>query len=252
MDKTDADAPEQSKVMSMLNWMYEVASGDFDLSDAVTSSIGTGVARVVGKRFTSAEDLAAQYSAQHNDREVAIERLVSNQSCWITGSSLVLNLWGFVTMPVTLPANVVSAYMFQMRLVQTIAVLRGYDLTSDEVRSFVFVCLLGKHAAEALKAAGVGVANKLAKNLLKSVSGQVLRNINRQVSFRLFTKAGTTGVVNFVNWLPVISGAVCGSIDYVATRAMARAAQTYFPPLDPGYADATVIDELCDTADAEG
>jgi hypothetical protein len=252
MDQTDDEAPEQGKVMALLNWMYEAASGDFDVSDAASSPVGTVVRSVVGKRFiASAEELAAQYRAEHGHPEVAIFHLVRNQVRWITGSSFALNLPGVLAMPVTLPTNLVSAMYLQLRLVQTIAVLRGYDLKSAEVRAMVFVCLLGSKAGQALKAAGVAVSGKVTKNLLKSLSANVLRSINQQVGFRLFTKAGTTGVVNIASWLPLIGGVVGGSIDYIATRAIAHAAQHYFTPRDPTYAEPLLIEGEFDPVDCD-
>lgn len=41
-------------------------------------------------------------------------------------------LWGIVTLPVTLPANITSVVYVQMRMIACVAYMAGFELDSDE------------------------------------------------------------------------------------------------------------------------
>jgi hypothetical protein len=87
--------------------------------------------------------------AHHQDPEVAIDRLIRTHTRLVTATGFATCLGGFFTLPVTIPTDVTAFYTLSTRCVAAVAHLRGYDTTSDEVRSVVLLTLLG--------AGGVGV-----------------------------------------------------------------------------------------------
>jgi hypothetical protein len=62
-----------------------------------------------------------------------------------------------------------------------IAILRGYDIESEEVQSAVLVSLLGAGAAGALGSLGVDVGAKTALAASRRLPGRVLIDINKRV-----------------------------------------------------------------------
>ncbi|VWX35688.1 conserved hypothetical protein [Exiguobacterium oxidotolerans] len=133
-----------------------------------------------------------------------------------------------MTLPIAVPANVSSVIFIQLRMIAAIAHLRGYDLKSDEVRTFVYTSLTGQAAADILKSAGIKVGNKISVNLIKKIPGEVIKRINRAVGMRLVTKFGETGVVNLGKMVPLVGGMIGGAFDVGSTKTIAKVAKVMF------------------------
>jgi hypothetical protein len=197
-------------LMDGLNWVYDrVLEGGFG--------------------FSSAEDTAKTYAASAASIEEAIDSLIRWQVGKASATGFVTNLGGLITLPVAIPANLGAVAFIQLNMVAAIAKMRGYDVHDDRVRTIALVCLVGGGAIDLLKDAGVQFGSKAATRLINSISGEVIKAINKAVGFRLITKAGTTGVVNLTKLVPIIGGVVGGTIDGVTTRGIGAAAKGVFP-----------------------
>ncbi len=91
----------------------------------------------------------------------------------------------------------------------------------------VLMSLLVDSVKQVLKEAGVKLAGGFANAAFKNLPGRVLIEINKRVGFRLLTKAGQTGVVNRVKWIPVVGG-VGGTFDALSCRIVGAAAKSAF------------------------
>lgn len=117
--KTSVQATEvsQEKMLQTLDWAYDKTltglPGQKDIYKLV-------------------EDYLKRY-----DVETAIDKLISYQTTKAATSGFVTGFGGILTLPVTVPANVSTVILFQMRMIAAIALLRGYDLNSDQVQTFV-------------------------------------------------------------------------------------------------------------------
>ena len=140
-------------------------------------------------------------------------------------AGFVTNLGGVLTLPVALPANFLGTAAVQMRLIAKIASARGYDLQSDEVKAFVFACLLGNAAVDALKDAGVRIGVRLAP--------MVLQRLNQTVLSRLLVRFGALGAVNLTKVVPLLGGVVGGGLDAASTRVVGRMAKRMFVRREP-------------------
>ncbi|MGG5376115.1 hypothetical protein IGI57_002623 [Enterococcus sp. DIV0213j] len=173
-------------------------------------------------------ELADDYIKKYGRTDKAIDKLVKNQLSKNSLNGFVTSFGGFITMPVTLPANVTSVMYVQMRMIAAIALIRGYDLRDDEVQTFVYSCLIGHAVADTFKNAGVQVGNKFALNAVNKIPGKVLTRINQKIGFRFITKAGTKGTVNLIKVVPVVGAGVGASIDFSTTWAIAKRAKKVF------------------------
>ena len=144
-------------------------------------------------------------------------------------AGFVTNMGGILTLPVALPASFIGTAAVQMRLIAKIAAARGYDVTSDEVKAFVFACLLGNAALDAIKDAGVRIGSRVAPAMLQKLTQTVLS--------RLLLRFGATGAVNFTKVVPFLGGIIGGGVDAASTRVVGRMAKRVFvrksspPPL---------------------
>ena len=123
-DRTEYTAEvTQEKMMQTLDWAYDKT-----------------VTGLPGQK--DIYDLVNDYLSKY-DKETAIKKLINFQTTKAATSGFVTGFGGVLTMPVTIPANVSSVILFQMRMIAAIALIRGYDLNSDQVQTFVYATLAG-------------------------------------------------------------------------------------------------------------
>lgn len=173
--------------------------------------------------------------------DVAIRHLVNFQTTKAATSGFVTGFGGLITMPVTIPANVTTVILFQMRMIAAIALIRGYDLDSDQTQTFVYATLAGTSVTDIMKKTGIVIGNKMALGAIKKVPSSVLTKINQAVGFRLVTKFGTTGSINLVKMVPIAGALVGGAFDTVTTRMIARLANHTFSETGIAIGDGTII-----------
>lgn len=207
------------------------ADGDSDKGAAVQRVVDAVLSRGVEGfgPLKSAEAFAEEHLAQHGDVEKAIDRVIATHTRLVAASGFATGLGGPITMVVGIPTDVTVFYALSARCVAAIAHLRGYDTASDEVRSVVLLSLLGAGGAGVAADFGATLGTKAAMAALKKLPGKTLIEINKKVGFRLFTKAGTTGVINLSKWVPVIGGGVGAGVNVAAMRTAGRYAKSNFP-----------------------
>ena len=190
----------------------------------------------------SIEQLAEDYLSKY-DKETAIRKLINYQTTKAAVSGFVTGFGGFITFPITIPANIASVLVFQMRMIAVIAKIRGYDLKSDQVQTFVYATLVGSSVADVAKKSGIVVGNKLLLGAVKKIPGKFLTKINRAVGFRLITKFGTKGVFNLAKGIP-IGGALVGAVfDTVTTRSLGKLSKKTFSDDGINLGDGHILDK---------
>lgn len=135
-----------------------------------------------------------------------------------------------VTLPVAIPASLLASYCVGANTAAAIAKLRGYDIGSDQVRTFVFLSLVGESGVEILRTAGIAVGTKVTLNIIRQVPGKALIEINKKVGFRLLTKAGEKGVINLMKLVPLVGGAVGAGFDSTFVNTCGKTASKLFKP----------------------
>ena len=179
----------------------------------------------------SATDLANDYMADHRypSNDARIDSLVKWEMSKNFTTGFVTGLGGIATLPAAIPASLGSALIIQARMVAAIAVINGYDPSDDRVRTMVGISLIGDAGKEVIKRSGIELSRRAGNAAVAKIPGRVLIDINKRVGFRLLTKAGSRGIVNFTRVVPVLGGVVGGSVDAVACRSIAAAARRNFP-----------------------
>lgn len=178
-----------------------------------------------------AREIAEQHRMAHADVEVAIQRLIATHTRLVAATGFATGLGGVFTLPVTIPTDVAVLYALSARCVAGVAHLRGYDITSDEVRSVVLLTLLGAAGAGIAAEVGAQLGTKTALAVLKRLPGRVLIEINKKVGFRLFTKFGTKGVINLGRAIPLVGGGLGAATNAAAMRSAGKYAKKNFPKI---------------------
>lgn len=116
----------------------------------------------------------------------------------------------------------------QMRMIAAIAKMGGYDVSSDQVQTMVYMCLTGTTLADVIKEAGIQVGAKSLTAAIKKIPGAVLVKINQKIGFRFLTKFGEKGVINLGKLVPVAGGLISGGVDVASTVVISRNAIRMF------------------------
>ena len=176
-----------------------------------------------------AGELANEYIDRYGRTELAIDKLVSCQRRKSTATGFVTGLGGLVSIPVALPADVYSSLVIQVNMIVAIAVIRGYDVHSDEVKTLVFLCIIGNSIGDVLKQAGIkAVTDYTAKTILPKLTLAVSERIAAKVGSKLVLKASTKGLSNAAKMIPVLGGLIGGAYNFAEVTAYANIARERF------------------------
>lgn len=180
------------------------------------------------------EELANEYlSKQHSKDQMTNRRKAASQftgwqiaKCTTTG--FLLGIPGGPALVATIPADLASAIYVQLRMIATIAVIGGYDVNENVVKSMVYCCMGGLSANQALKEVGIAIGGKVALAGIKKIPGKALIAVNKKVGFRLLTKFGQKGIINLGKLVPVVGGVLGGGFNFAETAALAKIARRQF------------------------
>ena len=173
-------------------------------------------------------EFAENYLQKHSTVEKATKSMINHQIAKCTTSGFITGFGGVLTIPVTVPANVASVLYVQMRMIACTAYMAGYDLNCDQIQTCVYACLAGVSVNEFVKKFGIKLGTTIARQGVKKIPGKVLIQINQKVGFRLLTKFGEKGLINFGKMVPVVGAVVGGSLDLVETKIIANRAYDMF------------------------
>lgn len=170
--------------------------------------------------FVSAQELAKDYLKQCEDPVACAKSLVRWQMFKASVSGFLSGVGGGLLLPVTITANISTVLVLQLRMISAIAVMGGYDVKDDRVKALITLCLVGKGASDVLKQVGVKSSQQITTSVIQSISSTSLIKINQKVGFRLFTKFGSSGVINLSRLIPIIGGVVMAIFDLSSTKAV--------------------------------
>lgn len=114
----------------------------------------------------SAEGLAEDYLNDPGSLEEKVDALIRVQVLKAATSGFVTGLGGVITLPVAIPANLVSIMYLQLQMVAAVARMGGHDVRDDHVRAICYACLCGNAAAEVLQGADIAIGKKLTERAI--------------------------------------------------------------------------------------
>lgn len=85
--------------------------------------------------------MANDYLKKYKTKEEACKAMIRNQIAKCATSGFITGFGGFITMPVTLPANITSVIYVQMRMIACTSYMAGFDLDSNQTQTLVYACL---------------------------------------------------------------------------------------------------------------
>lgn len=197
------------KVQKVLDWAYD---------KAVNGMPGMG----------TAQDLAADFMRGDRTLEKKVNSLIRWQNTKAATTGFVTGIGGLITLPVAIPADLASTIYIQIRMIAAIAIMYGYDVKDDRVKSLVYVCLVASSVKDAAAQFGIKIGEKLTMQAVKSISIKTIREINKRVGFKLLTKFGEKGLINLGKAVPFLGGFLNAGLDLFETAAIAKVAKNTF------------------------
>ena len=176
----------------------------------------------------SAQDIANDFSQRDGTLIDKVNSLIRWQNTKAGTSGFVTGLGGLLTLPVTLPVNITSVMYVQIRMVTAIAIMGGYNVKDDRIRTLVYSCIAANSIAEVAKDFGLSLSNKLLIKAIKKIPTEVIKRINQAIGFKLLTKFGQKGVINLGKTIPFIGGIINAAFDVVATNTIGNIARDTF------------------------
>ena len=176
----------------------------------------------------SAQDIANDFSQREGTLIDKVNSLIKWQNAKAGTSGFVTGLGGLLSLPITLPVNITSVMYVQIRMVTAIAIMGGYNVKDDRIRTLVYSCIAANTVAEVAKDFGLSLSNKLLIKAIENIPTEVIKRINQAIGFKLLTKFGQKGVVNLGKTIPFIGGIINTTLDVVATNTIGNIARDTF------------------------
>jgi hypothetical protein len=180
----------------------------------------------------SASQVAERARRAARTPEAAVAKVARRHVIGGGAGGFVTGIGGFVTMPVALPANLLEFYVQATRMVGAIAILRGYDIRTPQVRTAVLLTLVGSHADEILAKAGMTTGGGAVAGLAaRGLPPSALPMLNKAVAFRLSRGIGERAFSRLGRGVPVAGGVIGAGIDVWMMKRIAEHAMEQFPPV---------------------
>jgi hypothetical protein len=136
---------------------------------------------------------------------------------------------GLITLPVTVPANLIITWKMQIYLALTIAYIFGHTGATTDLKTDVYLILAGDSSKEALKRFGIEVGKAVTKKAIeKNISRAIVKKIGNYFPQKIITKAGQKSMTSFVKMVPLIGAPIGYGFNYYGTKTLGEMAIKYY------------------------
>lgn len=180
------------------NWMNDVLKGDAGSYSLILDWAYKMAANADLPGLDSAEELAREYLAKSGTLEERADRLVKDYQVKTGLLGAATGAGGLMTLPI----NLVSSTLLQMRMAAAIALMGGWRLEDEKVKKALMLCALGSKVVNKLTSA---VLEKAAQKAAVKLTGKV---VGKSV--------------------PLMGMVLSGAIDATTTKTIGKAAKQWF------------------------
>ncbi len=201
----------------MMNGVGRISGSETWAEERLARRQGDGYRPPGDDERRSPEDMA-------DDIDAVIARLIKESATASGTQGFVTGFGGLITAGLTIPANVAASIAINMRMAGAIVHLRGWNIADPQVRTVAMMLAIGMSAQNVLSSFGVKVGQKIAEQMIKKVSHETIKAINKKVGFHLLAKYGTQrATITLAKAVPILGGVVGGAVDATSTALIGRA-----------------------------
>lgn len=136
---------------------------------------------------------------------------------------------GVITLPVSIPTDLVCSWRIQVSMAFSIAYIYGHTKDTTDLKTDMYIILAGDSAKEALKRFGIEVSKNITKKAVdKYITRDVMKRIWKIVGQKVITKAGEKSMTSFIKLVPLVGAPVGFVFDWSATQAVGKLAIKYY------------------------
>lgn len=183
----------------------------------------------------SAYQLGNDYLKSKGSIDQQVDQLIKWQVTKAASSGFFAGLGGWAIMPFALPANIASVMYIQVRMISAIAYMGGHDIQSDQVKSVIYVCMLGNGTKEIFKEMGIKAGEKFVRSFIEQSSKKMLLSVNEKVSVNIASKLGSKGLSGLGKAVPLVGGLIGGGFDAASTQIIGKVAKKIFIDNDKSF-----------------
>lgn len=138
-------------------------------------------------------------------------------------------LGGLITLPVSIPADLVCSWRIQATMAFSIAYISGHTKETTDLKTDLYLIMAGDSAKEILKRFGIEVSKNITKKAVnKYITRDIMVKIWKIVGQKIITKAGEKSMTSFIKLVPLIGAPVGFTFDWTATQAVGQLAIKYY------------------------
>ena len=172
-------------------------------------------------------DLAAEVRLTDGDFDDHFDRLVRRHIAVTAAAGFASGLGGWLTLPVTLPANIAGVALVQLHMVASVAALAGHDPRLPHVREQVVGCLVGVAPDNPARDADAETLDRVGLKLAEKGLKLVVSGVVRSAKWGVRKVAGNVGE-RALRGIPLVGGVIGAVSDGYVTTQVARAARETF------------------------
>jgi uncharacterized protein (DUF697 family) len=176
----------------------------------------------------SAKTAAGRHLQRHGGSvDDAIESLIDTHIRLASAQGFVTNIGGVAALPVAIPANMAGVAIVQIRMIASIAHLRGYDLADNRVRTALVMCLMGGEEIARHIALGKFPTSPMAVATAPVFDPALDRVVAEKVVSDLAGRlSGKSMALLFTKRIPLVGGGIAAVVDAIATHQIGEYAKT--------------------------
>jgi len=141
----------------------------------------------------------------------------------------VTGLGGLITLPVTVPADLIASWKIQIAMAFTIAYIFGHTKDTADLKTDIYLILAGNSASEALKKIGIETAKAVSKKAVqKYITLEVMKKIWQIIPRKIITKAGEKSLTSFLKMVPLVGAPVGFTFDFISATIVGNFAIKYY------------------------
>ena len=179
--------------------------------------------------FPGAKTTAARSLQTKGEREAAIDSVVLQHIGLASAQGFLTSVGGLITLPVGLPANLAGLAVLSVRMIASIAHLRGYDVDDRRVRAALTLAMLGEDEVQRLVSEGKLPTTPLVIATSPMFDADLERRISERVMGSLAGRIGGKHLaVVVVRRIPLVGGGVGAAVDGWLTFGLAAYAKREF------------------------
>jgi len=190
----------------LIDWMIETGQQDVDEYIKKLRSLNPGI---------STDNLA--------------KKIVRRKSMKNGLVGAVTGIGGLITIPVSVPTDLVLSWKIQIFIALSIAHAYGHSINTVDIKTDIYLILAGDSAKEALKRLGIEVSKGVTKKAVeKYITREIMKKICKVVPQKIITKAGEKSLTSFMRMVPLVGAPIGFAFDWIAAGAVGNMAIKYY------------------------